>query len=114
MQDTILIVDDEATVRQTVREWLAQAQLDCDILAASDAESALKIANQQPIDLAAAVALVDELRRDADAFGVEHEGRPDGDSSRDRDAAFDFHGVRRPSPWGAGAVGRFRQWTARP
>ena len=52
MQDTILIVDDEATVRQTVREWLAQAQLDCDILTASDAESALKIANQQPIDLA--------------------------------------------------------------
>jgi ActR/RegA family two-component response regulator len=52
MQDTILIVDDEATVRQTVREWLAQAQLDCDILAASDAESALKIANQQSIDLA--------------------------------------------------------------
>ena len=52
MQDTILIVDDEATVRQTVREWLAQANLGCDILTASDAESALKIANQQPIDLA--------------------------------------------------------------
>src|SRR6267142_936871 len=52
MQDTILIVDDEATVRQTVREWLAQAQLDCDILTAADAEAALKIANRQPIDLA--------------------------------------------------------------
>src|SRR5580704_685068 len=52
MEDTILIVDDESSVRQTVREWLAQAQLDCDILTASDAESALKIANQHPIDLA--------------------------------------------------------------
>src|SRR5258708_17441181 len=52
MQDTILIVDDEATVRQTVREWLAQAQLECDILTAADAESALKIANQHTIDLA--------------------------------------------------------------
>ncbi|MBI3823438.1 MAG: response regulator [Planctomycetes bacterium] len=52
MQDTILIVDDEATVRQTVREWLAQANLDCEIVIASDAESALKIANQHSIDLA--------------------------------------------------------------
>src|SRR5258708_31856083 len=52
MQDTILIVDDEATVRQTVREWLAQAQLECDILTAADAESALKMANQHQIDLA--------------------------------------------------------------
>src|SRR5712691_135096 len=52
MQDTILIVDDESSVRQTVREWLTQAVLDCEILTASDAESALKIANQQSIDLA--------------------------------------------------------------
>ena len=52
MEDTILIVDDENSVRQTVREWLAQAQLDCDILTASDAESALKVANDRPIDLA--------------------------------------------------------------
>lgn len=52
MQDTILIVDDESSVRQTVREWLAQANLDCNILTASDAESALKLANQHPIDLA--------------------------------------------------------------
>jgi ActR/RegA family two-component response regulator len=52
MQDTILIVDDESTVRQTVREWLTQAELDCEILSASDAESALKIANTHPIDLA--------------------------------------------------------------
>src|SRR5437016_4477470 len=52
MQDTILIVDDEATVRQTVREWLTQANLNCQILDAADAESALKIANKHPIDLA--------------------------------------------------------------
>src|SRR5450631_238544 len=52
MQDTILIVDDESSVRQTVREWLVQANLDCDILTASDAESALKLANQHPVDLA--------------------------------------------------------------
>jgi two-component system nitrogen regulation response regulator NtrX len=52
MQDIILIVDDESSVRQTVSEWLAQANLDCEILTASDAESALKIANTQPIDLA--------------------------------------------------------------
>src|ERR1019366_9419500 len=52
MQDTILIVDDESTVRQTVREWLAQAHLDCEILTAADAEATLKMANQHTIDLA--------------------------------------------------------------
>src|SRR5438132_9052706 len=52
MQDTILIVDDETTVRQTVREWLTQAGLDCDIVDAPDAEAALKLANARPIDLA--------------------------------------------------------------
>src|ERR1035438_8349863 len=52
MPDTILIVDDESSVRQTVREWLAQANLDCDILTAADADAALKIANQHAIDLA--------------------------------------------------------------
>jgi ActR/RegA family two-component response regulator len=52
MPDTILIVDDESSVRQTVREWLTQSALDCDILTASDAESALKIANEHTIDLA--------------------------------------------------------------
>ena len=52
MRDTILIVDDENSVRQTVREWLAQANLDCDIVDAPDAESALTIANQRTIDLA--------------------------------------------------------------
>jgi ActR/RegA family two-component response regulator len=52
MPDTILIVDDESSVRQTIREWLTQANLDCDILDASDAESALKIANKHTVDLA--------------------------------------------------------------
>ena len=52
MQDTILIVDDEASVRQTVREWLAHAELGCDIVDASDAEAALRLANARPIDLA--------------------------------------------------------------
>jgi DNA-binding NarL/FixJ family response regulator len=50
--DTILIVDDEESVRKTFREWLEEAGLDCKILAAADAESALRLANQNPIDLA--------------------------------------------------------------
>ncbi len=50
--ETILIVDDEAPVRQTFREWLEGADLGCRILAAADAESALVQANQHPIDLA--------------------------------------------------------------
>ena len=52
MRDSILIVDDESSVRQTLREWLTQANLGCHILTAADAESALKIANQHAIDLA--------------------------------------------------------------
>ncbi len=50
--ETILIVDDEAPVRQTFREWLESANLGCRILSAGDAESALLEANQQVIDLA--------------------------------------------------------------
>src|SRR5262245_62338727 len=50
--DTILVVDDEEPVRRTFREWLAGAGLDCRILAAADAESALQLANKQTIDLA--------------------------------------------------------------
>src|SRR5260221_2902850 len=50
--ETILIVDDVASVRETFREWLEGASLSCRILAASDAESALAIANQHPVDLA--------------------------------------------------------------
>jgi DNA-binding NarL/FixJ family response regulator len=50
--ETILIVDDVASVRDTFREWLEGANLGCRILAAVDAESALALANQHVIDLA--------------------------------------------------------------
>jgi ActR/RegA family two-component response regulator len=50
--ETILIVDDEESVRRTFREWLEAAGLGCRIFAASDAESALVQANQHVIDLA--------------------------------------------------------------
>jgi ActR/RegA family two-component response regulator len=50
--ETILIVDDEEPVRRTFREWLTGAGLACTILAASDAEAALQLANQHSIDLA--------------------------------------------------------------
>src|SRR5687767_7081551 len=52
MSETILIVDDEEPVRRTFRDWLSEADLGCQVLAASDAESALKLANQSPVDLA--------------------------------------------------------------
>jgi ActR/RegA family two-component response regulator len=52
MSDTILIVDDEEPVRRTFQEWLARADLGCEILAASDAAEALTIANARSIDLA--------------------------------------------------------------
>src|SRR6059058_2940630 len=50
--ETILIVDDEEPVRKTFREWLTGAGLDCEILAAADAEAALQLANRSAIDLA--------------------------------------------------------------
>jgi ActR/RegA family two-component response regulator len=50
--ETILIVDDEETVRQTFLEWLQGADLGCRLLTAADAESALLQANQYTIDLA--------------------------------------------------------------
>src|SRR5438552_19019522 len=50
--DTVLIVDDEESVRQTFREWLEKADVNCRILAAADAESALLQANKNTIDLA--------------------------------------------------------------
>jgi ActR/RegA family two-component response regulator len=50
--ETILIVDDEEPVRKTFREWLEEAKLGCQILAAADAEAALVQANQHTIDLA--------------------------------------------------------------
>ncbi len=52
MTETILVVDDEESVRRTFREWLEGASLDCRLLTADDAESALTRANEQRIDLA--------------------------------------------------------------
>jgi ActR/RegA family two-component response regulator len=52
MQETILIVDDEESVRKTFREWLEGADLGCRLLTAVDAEDALVQANQHLIDLA--------------------------------------------------------------
>jgi two-component system nitrogen regulation response regulator NtrX len=50
--DTVLIVDDEESVRRTFREWLEGADLGCEVLAAPDAETALVQANHRTIDLA--------------------------------------------------------------
>src|SRR5947209_5297784 len=50
--ETVLIVDDEESVRKTFHEWLESGGLGCRILVASDAESALVLANQHTIDLA--------------------------------------------------------------
>jgi two-component system, NtrC family, nitrogen regulation response regulator NtrX len=52
MSETILVVDDEEPVRRTFREWLEQAGLNCQVLAASDAASALQLANRTAVDLA--------------------------------------------------------------
>src|SRR5437764_272288 len=52
MTETVLIVDDEEPVRRTFQEWLAGSGLGVRVLAAADAEAALRLANQQPIDLA--------------------------------------------------------------
>jgi two-component system, NtrC family, nitrogen regulation response regulator NtrX len=52
MAETILIVDDEDSVRRTFRDWLTGSGFDVEVFAAGDAESALVFANQRPIDLA--------------------------------------------------------------
>lgn len=52
MNDTILLVDDEDSVRRTFHEWLVGADLGCRILTAHDAETALVLANEHSIDLA--------------------------------------------------------------
>src|SRR5205823_3345430 len=44
--------DDEEPVRRTFQEWLAGSGLSCRVLAAADAEEALVLANQHPVDLA--------------------------------------------------------------
>ncbi len=52
MAETILLVDDEEPVRKTLQEWLSASGGECRILTAADAETALNLANRQPIDLA--------------------------------------------------------------
>jgi ActR/RegA family two-component response regulator len=52
MSETILVVDDEEPVRRTFQEWLAGSGMDVRVLAAADAEAALRHASQTPIDLA--------------------------------------------------------------
>src|SRR4029078_11841619 len=52
MSDIVLIVDDEESVRRTFQEWLASSGFGARVFAAADAESALRVANEHPIDLA--------------------------------------------------------------
>jgi ActR/RegA family two-component response regulator len=52
MAETILIVDDEEPVRRTFQDWLSASGWDVQVVAVADAEAALLIANQRPIDLA--------------------------------------------------------------
>lgn len=50
--DTILIVEDEASVRATLTDWLKDSKLELELIVASDAAGALEQAGRQPIDLA--------------------------------------------------------------
>jgi DNA-binding response OmpR family regulator len=50
--ETILIVDDEAPVRQTFQAWLREADLGVTVLDAGDAATALRLALDHVIDLA--------------------------------------------------------------
>ena len=52
MSETVLIVDDEEPVRRTFHEWLASSGLPVRVFAAADAEEALLVANEHPVDLA--------------------------------------------------------------
>ena len=52
MIDTVLIVDDEESVRRTFADWLARGNLGVRVFAVADAEAALIVANQNSIDLA--------------------------------------------------------------
>jgi DNA-binding NarL/FixJ family response regulator len=51
MKDTVLIIDDEESVRRTFQDWLAASGLPLAIHACGDAESALRLANEHSIDL---------------------------------------------------------------
>lgn len=50
--DTILIVEDEASVRATLTDWLKESKLDINVIVAGDAAGALEQAGRQGIDLA--------------------------------------------------------------
>jgi DNA-binding NarL/FixJ family response regulator len=52
MPESILIVDDEESVRRTLRDWVAEADLGVDVFTAGDAEEALRHAQAAPVDLA--------------------------------------------------------------
>ena len=52
MAESILIVDDEESVRRTFHEWLTTSGLGCQVHAVADAEAALVFANKHPVDLA--------------------------------------------------------------
>ncbi len=52
MSETILVVDDEESVRRTFVEWLATLGPEVQVYTAADAATALHLANQTPIDLA--------------------------------------------------------------
>ena len=52
MAETILIVDDEESVRRTMHDWLATSNTGCEVHAVASAEAALLFASQKPIDLA--------------------------------------------------------------
>ena len=52
MPESILIVDDEESVRKTFLDWLSPDGLDCQVHAVADAEAALLYASHNPVDLA--------------------------------------------------------------
>jgi DNA-binding response OmpR family regulator len=50
--EVILVVEDEESVRRTVRDWLEGARLGVRVLTATDSAAALILANENPVDLA--------------------------------------------------------------
>lgn len=52
MAETLLIVDDEDSVRRTFEEWLTGDFPETRVRSAADAASALKVARDEPVDLA--------------------------------------------------------------
>lgn len=52
MAETVLIVDDEDSVRRTFADWLRESGLGCDVIEAADSEQALLLAGEHCIDLA--------------------------------------------------------------